>query len=125
MPAVANAVVNLAAEKANVEYNSADLSIAEIQDKVKKLGFEAHNIENQRDIDREKVAREAEIRGQRLRLLLSALLSAGEFALPMLPDAIVDLVGRGRFAAAAFALSIAAGIARVVAQPRMRNGKQG
>ena len=96
MPAVANAVVNLAAEKANVEYNSADLSIAEIQDKVKKLGFEAHNIENQRDIDREKVAREAEIRGQRLRLLLSALLSL-PLLLAMLLHSLGIMTSVGKF----------------------------
>ena len=52
--------------------------------------------------------------------LLSALLSAAEFALPLLPDSVVDTIGRGRFAGAAFVISIAAGIARVVAQPRMR-----
>ena len=75
IPAVTSAVVNLAAEKAVVEYNGADLTIGEIQDKVKKLGFEAHYVVNRQDADREKVAREAEIRGQRLRLLLSALLS--------------------------------------------------
>ncbi len=88
MPAVANAVVNLAAEKAVVEYNSADLSIAEIQDRVEKLGFEAHNIENRRDADREKTAREADIRGQRLRLLLSALLS-----LPLLLAMLLHSLG--------------------------------
>lgn len=56
--------------------------------------------------------------------LLSAALSAAEFALPMLPDALVDLVGRGRFAAGAFVISIAAGVARLVAQPRMRDGRR-
>jgi len=52
--------------------------------------------------------------------LLSALLSGAEFALPMLPDGLVEAIGRGRFAAAAFVLSLAAGVARVVAQPRMK-----
>lgn len=52
--------------------------------------------------------------------LLSALLSGAEFALPMMPDSLVDLVGRGRFAAGAFVISIAASIARLVAQPRMK-----
>jgi Cu+-exporting ATPase len=96
MPAVANAVVNLAAEKAVVEYNSADLSIAEIQDRVKKLGFEAHNIENRRDADREKTAREAEIRGQRLRLLLSALLSL-PLLLAMLLHSLGIMTSVGKF----------------------------
>ncbi len=52
--------------------------------------------------------------------LLSAALSGAEFALPMLPDSWVELIGRGRFAAGAFALSLAAGVARIVAQPRMK-----
>ena len=75
MPGVYSATVNLAAEKATVEYNAHELSLIQIQDKVKKLGYEAHNLADARDVDREKKVRLAEIRGQRLRLTLSALLS--------------------------------------------------
>ncbi len=96
LPAVANAVVNLAAEKASVEYNGADLTIGEIQDKIKKLGFEAHNTTNQGDVDREKVAREAEIRGQKLRLLLSALLSL-PLLLAMLLHSLGIMTSVGKF----------------------------
>lgn len=52
--------------------------------------------------------------------LLSALLSAAEFALPLVPDSVADVIGRGRFAAAAFAISVGAAVARVVSQPRLR-----
>ena len=75
MPGVYSATVNLAAEKATVEYNAHELSLIQIQDKVKKLGYEAHNLADARDVDREKKLRLAEIRGQRLRLTLSATLS--------------------------------------------------
>ena len=75
MPGVYSATVNLAAEKATVEYNAHELSLIQIQDKVKKLGYEAHNLADARDVDREKKVRLAEIRGQRLRLTLSATLS--------------------------------------------------
>lgn len=52
--------------------------------------------------------------------LLSALLSAAEFALPMIPDGVAEFIGRGRFAAAAFAISMGAAMARIVAQPKAR-----
>lgn len=52
--------------------------------------------------------------------LLSALLSAAEFALPLIPDGVADAIGRGRFAAAAFAISISAAVARIVAQPKLK-----
>lgn len=75
LPGVFNAVVNFAAEKASVEYNAHELTLEQIQDKVAKLGFEAHNIADASNIDREKAVREQEIRGQRFRFILSALLS--------------------------------------------------
>lgn len=53
--------------------------------------------------------------------LLSALLSAAEFALPLIPDAVADMVGRGKFAAAAMIVSLAAGVARVVSQPKLHD----
>lgn len=52
--------------------------------------------------------------------LLSALLSAAEFALPLIPDGVAEFIGRGKFAAAAFAISMSAAVARIVAQPKAR-----
>lgn len=52
--------------------------------------------------------------------LLSALLSAAEFALPLIPDGVAEFIGRGKFAAAAFAISMGAAVARIVAQPKAR-----
>lgn len=49
--------------------------------------------------------------------LLSAALSAAEFAIPYIaPD-----IRSGRFAVLAFAVSIAAAVARIVAQPGLRD----
>lgn len=88
LPGVYRASVNFAAEKATLDYNAADLTIAQIQEKVKKLGFEAHNIADASDLDREKQVREAEIRGQRRRFILSAVLS-----LPLLLGMILHSAG--------------------------------
>lgn len=70
-----SAVVNLAAEKAAVEYNSSEITISQIKEKVEKLGFAAHDIQDAKDVDREKEARNKEVSKQRFRLLLSAGLS--------------------------------------------------
>lgn len=75
LPGIYNAAVNFAAEKASVEYNPGEITISQIQEKVKKLGYEAHNIADTNEIDREKKAREAEISSQRFRLILAATLS--------------------------------------------------
>lgn len=75
LPGVYSAVVNFAAEKATIEYNENELTISQMQEKVRKLGYEAHNVANANDVDREKQVREDEIRGQRFRLILSAVLS--------------------------------------------------
>ena len=75
LPGVFNATVNLATERASVEYNGQELSFQQIQAKVKKLGYEAHDPTSAGDVDREKQLREAEVRGQRRRFALSATLS--------------------------------------------------
>lgn len=75
MPNVYQASVNFAAEKASVEYNAHEVTVNQIQERVAKIGFEAHNIADASQVDREKQVREDEIRGQRFRLLLSAVLS--------------------------------------------------
>ena len=75
LPGVYGANVNLATEKAVVEYNSSELTITEMQAKVRQLGYEAHNMEDAQGADREKDLREAEISNQKKRFLLSAVLS--------------------------------------------------
>ncbi|HMM22731.1 MAG TPA: heavy metal translocating P-type ATPase [Selenomonadales bacterium] len=75
LPGVYGAAVNFAAEQASVEYNPGEISINDIQAKIKKLGYEAISREAGKQTDREKQAREAEVRRQRFRLTLSAVLS--------------------------------------------------
>lgn len=75
LPGVYAANVNLATEKAVVEYNGSELTITEMQAKVRQLGYEAHNMEDAQGADREKDLREAEISNQKKRFLLSAVLS--------------------------------------------------
>ena len=75
LPGVYGASVNLATEKAVVEYNGSELTITEMQAKVKQLGYEAHNMEAGQGTDREKALRQAEISKQKKRFLLAAVLS--------------------------------------------------
>ncbi|MDK2821436.1 MAG: P-type Cu+ transporter [Clostridia bacterium] len=69
---VAKAAVNFAAEKATVEFDPAVTSVAELIKTVKKLGYEASQ---EIDEDSEKKKREKEIEVQKLKFLISALLS--------------------------------------------------
>lgn len=74
MPGVYSASVNFAAEQAMVDYNPAEVSTAQMQEKIQKLGYEAL-AKDEGNQDREKEAREAEVKRQRFRLILSAGLS--------------------------------------------------
>ena len=88
LPGVFSATVNLATERATVEFSGNELSFQQIQAKVKKLGYEAHDPAIAGDVDREKQLREAEVRGQRRRFLLSATLS-----FPLLLGMILHMSG--------------------------------
>ena len=88
LPGVYNASVNFAAEKASIEFNANELTIRQIQEKVSKLGYEAHNIADASEVDREQKIREEEIKGQRFRLILSTVLS-----LPLLFAMVFHSIG--------------------------------
>lgn len=75
LPGIYRASVNLAAEKATVEYSANDVTLQQIKDLVHRLGFEAHNLADDREVNREKSVRQEEFRRQRFRLILSAALS--------------------------------------------------
>ena len=75
LPGVYAASVNLATERAQVEYDAASLSLRQLQDRIGQIGFTAHDIANASEVDREKQLRQAEIHSQRLRLMLAAALS--------------------------------------------------
>jgi Cu+-exporting ATPase len=88
VPGVYNATVNFAAEKAAVEYNANELAVSQIQERVRQLGYDAHNVADDSEMDREKKVRRDEIRRQRFRLILSAVLS-----LPLLGAMVLHSLG--------------------------------
>lgn len=72
---VESAVVNLATEMANIEYDSAKVNSAELIKTIEALGYKAEKIENVSK-DKEKEQREKEIRRLKLELIASAILSS-------------------------------------------------
>lgn len=72
LPGVTSASVNFAVETATVEYSPGEVSVADLQQKVKQLGYKAIlKQENETAGD----ARDKEVRRQKTKLLLSAILS--------------------------------------------------
>jgi len=72
LPGVTSATVNLALETARVEYTPGEVSPADIQNKVKQLGYKAHLKQEEADAGD---PRQSEIRRQKQKLIFSALLS--------------------------------------------------
>ncbi len=75
MEGVQKAVVNLASEKATVEYDSSLIKVQDMIKAVEALGYGAERAEEV-GADREKEQREKEIRRLRLELIVSAVLSS-------------------------------------------------
>lgn len=73
LPGVSSATVNLALESAQVQYDPAQVSVQDLQQKVKKLGYEALLKEEQKQAHVDH--RTTEIQRQQWRLILSAVLS--------------------------------------------------
>ncbi|RCX10368.1 Cu+-exporting ATPase [Anaerobacterium chartisolvens] len=72
---VSKASVNLASEKASVEYDSKAVKVSDIIKAVEALGYKAERAE-EAGADREKEQREREIKRLRFELILSAVLSS-------------------------------------------------
>ncbi|WP_371379805.1 heavy metal translocating P-type ATPase [Sporomusa aerivorans] len=88
LPGVVNAVVNLAVEKATVEFYPGVTGISDIKDRIEKAGFGAHDLADTAEVDQEKQTREAEVSRQRFRLLVAA-----GFSLPLLLAMILHMLG--------------------------------
>jgi len=72
LPGVTHATVNFAMETARVEYSPSEVSVGDMQSKVLKLGYKAiSKLEKTNAVDH----RENEVRNQKRKLLLSAILS--------------------------------------------------
>ena len=74
LPGIYGAVVNLAAEKATVEYDPREITIEQMKAKVDGLGFKAHDLTDHNP-NQEDTAKETEFNHQKKRLILSAVLS--------------------------------------------------
>lgn len=72
MPGVSQATVNFTMETAHVEYNPADVSVADMQQRVEKIGYKASLKQEQADPTEH---RKAEITRQKRKLIVSAILS--------------------------------------------------
>jgi Cu+-exporting ATPase len=92
LPGVYQAVVNLAVEKAVIEVNPAEVTSAMLIAKIESLGFGAQPIAVDADgaagADREKAARQQDIKRQQFRLILSAV-----FSLPLILAMVLHLMG--------------------------------
>lgn len=72
IPGVSQATVNFTMETAHVEYNPADVSVSDMQQRVEKIGYKASLKQEQADPTEH---RKAEIIRQKRKLIVSALLS--------------------------------------------------
>ncbi len=95
---VISANVNLATERATVEYLPTQVSLADLKKAITDAGYEVREMaaEEGEAVDKEREAREREIRQQRQRLIFAAVLTVPIFLLSILPDLglLPDFVGR-------------------------------
>ncbi|SDF05287.1 heavy metal translocating P-type ATPase [Sporomusa acidovorans] len=88
LPGVASAVVNLAVEKASVEYYAGAIELKDIKNRIENIGFGVLDLTDKAEVDQEKQAREAEVTRQRLRLGIAAA-----FSLPLLLAMVLHMLG--------------------------------
>jgi len=73
-PGVINATINLAMERATIEYNSDITSPSELIEKIESIGYKAQEKKSD-DADTEQAARQEEIQKQKRLFIISAILS--------------------------------------------------
>ncbi|MDD2361987.1 MAG: heavy metal translocating P-type ATPase [Oscillospiraceae bacterium] len=81
------ASVNIATEKATVEYNSSVILLSGIKQVIESAGYKALNIENKSSVDQDKIRKEKEIRTLRIKFIISAV-----FSIPLLYLAMVPMI---------------------------------
>lgn len=86
LPGVYEASVNLAGERASIEYDSSTLKVADIQRAIEEIGYRAHDLSSQVEVDAHRLEREREIRKQRGMFVFSFA-----FSLPLLLTMLVHL----------------------------------
>ena len=87
MPGVLDIGVNLAMEKARIEYDPEQVRLSQIKQKIRELGYEPREVETGHKSDETADRKEAEIRGMWRRFLYSAV-----FALPLLYVAMGPMI---------------------------------
>lgn len=89
LPGVVHANVNLATERAAVEFNSGEVSVSQMRRAVTDVGYRAEEVADvARDPDREKAEREREIRRQTRLLIFAAVLT-----LPLVANMLLEISG--------------------------------
>ena len=88
LPGVVAATVNLATERAVVEYEAGQVSVLQLKEKIQKLGFKAHDLADAQATNQAEKRHEEEARVQTRRFLFAAVLSA-----PLLLAMIFHLIG--------------------------------
>ena len=79
LPGIQQAVVNLAGEKATIEYDSSVIQVEDMRKAIEDIGYRAHDLSSQAEIDQEREERDKEIRKQRNMFIFSLA-----FSLPLL-----------------------------------------
>lgn len=92
LPGIIRATVNLATEKAVVEFNPAEINLPGIKKAIENLGYGAAPAEDRGAMDSERQEREKEIRRQRSLLAFSGILSA-----PLLFNMLVMVLNLHRY----------------------------
>lgn len=87
LPGMADAQVNLATEKAVLEYDEAQVDTAKVRKAVEHAGYSLIGVSAEEE-EAEKLRKEKAYRGQRLRLILAAI-----FTVPLLYIAMAPMVG--------------------------------
>jgi Cu+-exporting ATPase len=88
MPGIAGAIVNLAVEKATVEYYPGVVSLKDIKAKIENIGFGVHDLSDKTEAGQEQQTRQAEVSRQRFRLGVAAV-----FSLPLLLAMVLHMLG--------------------------------
>lgn len=75
IPGVTKASVNLATEKASISYFAGVIEVRDLKEAIERLGYQAQVVDDSLDVDKEREAREREIKRQQTYFLFSAVLS--------------------------------------------------
>lgn len=83
MEGIESASVNLTTEKATIHYDSNVLRIPEIKARIKKVGYEPLDIDQEESVDEEKVKRERALNIQKWKLIIAAVFTVPLFYIAM------------------------------------------